>query len=226
MILIIHGDDVLASRNYFVELKKNTLSPLSFDAVGLTLTDLKQVFEGGGLFSDERNIFIENFFSEINEELLEYLEKVQKSGNIVIWEEKELTKKQLGELPKAGVKLFKVPAEIFAFLDSIQPSRGSELLKRFHSIIAQREVEFVLFMLIRQFRLLLSIVEGQSKEEIDEVKRLAPWQKSKLLKQARYFSPNQLAQLYKKLFSIDYGLKTGSSSLTLVQSIDFFLLSI
>lgn len=225
MITIIHGDDISASRNFFLEQKIKASNLSSFEGEKLSITDIKQVFEGGGLFSDAKNIFIENFLSKPASEIIEYLGK-QKEGNIVIWEEKELTKKQLSVLPKAEVKLFKIPAEIFAFLDSIQPSRGSDLIKRFHSIIGQKETEFVLFMLVRQFRLLLSLVDNSSKDEIDEVKRLAPWQKSKLLRQAGYFSTDKLVELYKKLFNIDYGLKTGSSSLSLTQSIDFFLLSI
>ena len=65
-----------------------------------------------------------------------------------------------------------------------------------------------------------------SKENIDEVKRIAPWQKSKIVRQASLFGEEKLKLIYKKLYKIDKTTKTGKSNLTLVQNIDILLLEI
>ena len=65
---------------------------------------------------------------------------------------------------------------------------------------------------------------SRKKPSIDEVVRLAPWQKSKLERQTRTFSLEQLKQIYSKLYEIEIAQKTGDSSLSLSQNIDFLLL--
>ena len=80
-------------------------------------------------------------------------------------------------------------------------------------------------MIIRQFRLLLGLSES-SNNNIDEIKRLAPWQKSKLVRQASLFGVDKLKQIYKMLYKIDKSQKTGKSPLTLVQDIDILMLEI
>ena len=64
------------------------------------------------------------------------------------------------------------------------------------------------------------------KADIEEVKRLAPWQKSKLMNQASMFEMKKLKEIYKKLYKIDKAQKTGATNLSLTQNIDIFLLEI
>ena len=78
-------------------------------------------------------------------------------------------------------------------------------------------------MLVRQFRLLMAI---KSNAEIDETKRMAPWQKGKMIKQAEGFSDEKLMDLYQKLYVIESGMKTGGNTLSLSDTIDIFLTEI
>ena len=80
-------------------------------------------------------------------------------------------------------------------------------------------------MLVRQIRILLALSE-KSSEQIDEVKRLAPWQLNKLQRQAVSFTPSQLIDLHTQLFEIDRDMKTGELSTPLSTTIDILLLSI
>lgn len=88
--------------------------------------------------------------------------------------------------------------------------------------MSQTPEELIFFMLIRQFRLLLAVSE-EGIDSIDEMKRIAPWQKSKLNSQARSFGKESLLDIYNKLYKIDSETKSGKSALTLTQAIDFFL---
>ena len=242
MVTIIHGDDIQTSRKYFLDQKSK--DAVIFDGEKITPTDIIQNLSGGGLFTTTGSIIIENFFTKKKaglelDEIIAYVQKNQ-SANILFWEDKELTKKHLSFFPKAQIKQFSLPKTLFSFLDSIHPGKGKRLVASFHVALENSEVELLFFMLIRQFRLLLSChselalalssgrrdSESNNSEPIDEVKRLAPWQIIKLEKQARAFSIDQLKNIYQKLGKIDRGVKTGTLSLTLSQAIDFFLLDI
>ena len=61
MITIIHGDDIVSSRNYFISLKKD--NSLTFDAENLILIELAQSLQGEELFGGSKYIFIDNLFT-------------------------------------------------------------------------------------------------------------------------------------------------------------------
>ncbi|MDO8658308.1 MAG: hypothetical protein Q7K55_06205 [Candidatus Levybacteria bacterium] len=228
MITIIHGDDTASSRKYFIEQKSN--NSISFDGEKLTLTDLFQIFEGGGLFSDSKSLFVDSFFSKRKiglefDAIILYLNKINKTDKIFFWEGKELSKKQLSFFKDSNIKIFKLPKPLFQFLDSIKP-RNKNTIILFHSGLKYSEPELIFFMLIRQFRLLLALSDEKKGSEIDEVKRLAPWQTGKLKKQSNLFSHDKLKKIYKRLYEIDLGHKTGNLNMSLIQAIDILLLEI
>ncbi|MCL5438955.1 MAG: hypothetical protein M1268_03125 [Patescibacteria group bacterium] len=229
MITIIHGDDTSTSRNYFLSQKINFKNSISFSGEKLTLTELVQVFEGGELFSDDKNVFIEELFSKRKPskeltDILIYLNK-NKSANIFFWENKILTAKSLSWIKNAVVKEFKFPKTIFLFLDSIKPGNGKRLIELFHETLKTTEIEIIVFMIIRQLRLLLALHE-KSSTNIEEVNKLQSWQKGKLEKQSKYFDLESLKKIYKRLFEIDLGNKTGNLNMPLIHAIDFFLLDL
>lgn len=221
MITVIHGDDIVSSRKYFIELKNSSKDSVTLDGKNLTLDALVQTSKSNSLFSSERNIFIENFFSKKTKEIEKLIDVINKSRNsdITIWEDKELSRGDLSSLPKATIKLFKISQNIFSFLDNIKPSRNDNL-KDFHKALETADEEAVFYMLIRQFRLLIGL-----NSPIDEVKRLSDWQIDKLQRQAKFFTSGQLKKIYKKLFDIDLGIKSGTVT-NLTRSVDFLLLDI
>ncbi len=230
MLTIIHGDDTASSRKYFSDQKNSHSEVIALDGEKVTLTDLKQVFEGGGLFSVTKNVFIEHLFGKKKKSsdyavITTYLQTNASSHNIFLWEGKEIDRSTLSPFKSASVKVFKLPQTLFLFLDSVKPGSSKTLISLFHKTLETSEMEMVFFMLVRQIRILLAMVE-KSTEEIDEVKRLAPWQKSKLQKQTASFEKSQLREIYKKLFRIEIGLKTGTLPNPLISSIDFLLLEI
>lgn len=225
MLTIIHGDDVVSSRNYFLEQKNK--DSITFDAESLSLIELGQSVQGSGLFGPSNKVFIENLFSRKGLKNLETIAEIinkTKEANVFIWADKEIGVKNLSSFPKIQNQIFKIPQNIWAFLDGIKP-RNQSNLTMFQNVLKTTSVEIVFTMIVRQFRLMLGLIEI-SKENIDEVKRLAPWQRGKLTKQASMFGIENLKKTYKKLYKIDKSQKTGSSNLNLTQSIDILLLEI
>lgn len=230
MITIIHGDDISLSRKLFQELKNKQSDHVLFDGNKLTLTDLVQNLEGSGLFGNKKDIFIEELLTKIkkaskeSKEILDLINKHAKSSTFVLWESKELLKRDLSLLKDATTQIFKLPKNIFLFLDNLQPGNSKNLLKLFHQAMDSGiKEELILFMIQRQIRLLLTLSEPGD-NSIDELIRLAPWQMGKLEKQAKSFDVSSLKQIYKKLYEIELTQKTGASVLSLSQNIDILLL--
>jgi len=226
MITIIHGNDITTSRNFYIELRKKTANYELIDGKNLDFDTLFRTFEGNSLFTNEKNIYIENFFSNIKSNSIEfkkitdYLNK-NKNINLLFWEAKVLTKTQASSIKSAQVKEFSYPQVLFVFLDSFKPQNLSSI-KLFHQLNKTMEAELIFYMIVRQLRLMIAVLE-EGKNEIDEIKRLAPWQLSKLRSQGGHFGKNKLLDLYKKLYLIDYQTKYGLTPLSLSTNIDIFL---
>ncbi|SRR5258708_1585772 len=227
MITIIHGEYIALSRQFLNEQKKSVKEPVVFDGKSVTLTQIVQSLEGGGLFQEEKNIFIEDFFSRTqSKEQTDIVGFVQKNPqyHITFWEGKELSKKTLSTFKNATIESFNPPKEIFPFLENLRPGNRQSILQ-FHSMLKHQDVEFIYFMLVRQFRILVALIE-KSDGQIDEVKRLAPWQIPRLKKQVQLFSKDQLIQNYTRLFTMDVAIKTGATPLSREALVDFFLLDL
>lgn len=234
MIYIFHGENITASRDAFIQEKKQHSSVLSFSGATLTLEQLTQALEGQGLFENDQPIFIEELLSKRKQSkeldsLVSFILN-HTSSIINVWESKELTKKQLQAFKDAKIQKFDLPKVLFAFLDSLKPGNSNQSISLFHECLATEEPEFLFFMIVRQFRMLLALIEPMTNDQqptaIDEVSRLAPWQKGKLEKQAKSFGTDRLLSVYKKLFEIESGLKTGQLSQPLDAELDLFLLSL
>lgn len=229
MITIIHGEDIVNSRNYYTEIRKKANDFHILYGESVSKEKLVQLLEGGMLFNDSLTVCIEDLFSKKkarSKELLEivsYLEQ-NNNANIILWDKKELTKAQLNQFKKATVKQFKLPEEVFVFLDNVLQSTPEVRLKLFHKALQHNEAEYLFSMLVRQVRLLLALSDT-SAETIEDLKRML-WQKRKLQQQLQKTTLQKLKSLYKKLYEIDVAQKTGNTSLSLVQSLDFLMLEI
>ena len=225
MITIVHGSDSISSRKYFLSQKDE--KSITFDAESLNPVELNQSLQGSGLFGVSSKIFIENLFTRKGTKSITAVGEIltdNKEAVIFIWADKEIGVKILSSFPKFEFQNFKIPQNIWSFLDGIRPDNPLNV-SSFHKTLNETDPEIIFTMIIRQFRLLLGLSES-SNNNIDEIKRLAPWQKSKLVRQASLFGVDKLKQIYKMLYKIDKSQKTGKSPLTLVQDIDILMLEI
>jgi hypothetical protein len=224
MITIIHGDDIVSSRNFYYELKQRLPNVVYINGENIIYNDFFQATQNESLFGNE-HIFIENFFSKNKSEdfkkIIEYINR-NKNLNIVFFENTKLSKNSLSLIKNAELKLFSIPEKMFFFLDNLKPGNSKTLLKLFNDLKKQASDEFIYFMIVRQFRLLLA-VSGFDKTTIDEVKKLALWQTGKLKAQAKLFGIEKLKLIYSKLYEIDSAQKSGKLATTLTQAIDFLL---
>lgn len=228
MLTIIHGDDTASSRTFYLNARKRASAPIVLDADQVTLTDVIQILDGGGLFGEERQLFVESLLTKKkkSKELTAILQEFsdQATANVYLWEGKEIDKRTLSSLKNATSQLFTLPKSLFLFLDSLRP-KSTQSLILFHKTLETVEAEMVFFMLIRQIRFLLAVTV-RSSEQIDDIKRMAPWQKTKLEKQSKYFKSDKLKELYRQLYEIDRAQKTGKLPTDLTAAIDFWLIEL
>lgn len=230
MITIIHGTDIASSRKAFLDLRDKEKDALLINGQNVTLTDLIQYFEGGELFANPKSFFIEQLLSKRKkskelDQLITVLNSNSVDNNIYLWEEKEITPASLKAFKNSASNAYKLPQTLFQFMESIKPGNSKQLIRLFHKTIATADVEMVFFMMVRQVRLLMGVMEFTN-DPIDEVKKMAPWQKGKLQKQADAFEMDELKKIYSRLFKIETGMKTGTLAVSLTSTIDFLLLEI
>src|SRR3990170_5736253 len=167
-MIILHGDDVLASRQELENIKKKYSGSITFTSQDFDITKFVQSLEGTTLFGETPLIILEDTFStsKHTKDLFQIFPHVN-TGDIVIWESKILTNRILEKLGKtAKIKLFKLRSEIFLFLESVTPSTKHKAITYFHSLLKADAPERVFFMLVRQIRLLLLISFGATAQDM------------------------------------------------------------
>lgn len=227
MILIIHGNDIESSRNFYFAEKNKLTNPVFINGDGITFDQIFQALENNTFFEETKNLIVENFFSKNKstttefKKIVEYLNS-NKSFNVLFWDNDEVSKASLNAFKSATARQFSYPQSMFQFLDNLKPGNGQNSIRLFHELLKTTAAELIFFMITRQFRIMLSIDGG----EIEEAKRMAPWQLSKFKNQAKIFGDSKLLMLYNQLFEIEIGQKTGKAFYSMEQSIDFFLLGL
>ena len=231
-MILLHGDDIVASRDKLTQLlteaKLTDQEVVHLDGFKVNLGEVKQALESTSLFGQQRWVVIEWLFSRQQsydkKQLVDYLKTRNwklETGNLLIWEGKQLMVSQLKGFSQDSVREFKLPAPIFQFLDSFAPDQAKRNLLLFEECLKYSPTEMIFGMLIKRLRYLL--VAKSEMKVLVEFKELRDWQRKKILSQATRFSVEQLVQLNNDLLEMDYELKTGKSALNLNQKLELVL---
>jgi DNA polymerase III delta subunit len=227
-VFVYCGDDIVSSRRAFLThlegFKKDNLEVTKVAGKELGLEALEMLSCPVSLFGERRAIAVESLLSgQKSKEKEKIVEKLSllSDCSVVIWESKEFSKTDQLKYPKNFVfKNFKLPQVLFSFLDALSPGNTGANLKYLHEVLTTVEASYLFLMLVRQIRLLILAQNEKA------LAKLAPWQRSKLVKQAKAFPLPKLLDIYKKLLQIDYQQKTSSLPLPLAQTLELLLTEI
>lgn len=229
MLTLIHGDDIIASRRALTELKEKHLSSekIILDGAKVSLTDIISATDSLSFFAEKKLVMIENLFSgtltKEKEAILEFLKESKSSAEIILWEQKEIGKSILKKyFTEAKIISCQLPQMLFKFLDSFGEKPIATILSMLHNLTTKSEAEFILSMLIRQWRYLIIASDLGQKGFTD----MPSWQAYKFLGQAKYFNLDTLISSYRQLLSIDMKIKTGLTPLNANQLLDIFFVSL
>ena len=215
MILLLHGNNISASRTELLRIKNNSKVKeiRNIDGTKTDPSELTQAFESNSLFGGSILVCIEQLFGKIGKKtkLIEtYADIIVKQANngvdIILWEEKEIGKTTLTRLgPDVTVKFFKLPSTIFIFLEGLKPGNSVSSLLLFSTLIRTEAPELLYTMLVRHVRKLIQVSDHITPDGV------LPWQSGRLSTQAHYFTEKQLLDVYKKLIDLEITVKSGTS---------------
>jgi len=230
LIIFIHGDNQLQSREKLNQLiadaKKKDKEIIRLDGLKINLSPILQALESVSLFGQEKLIVIENLFSrqksKKKKKITNYLKKQTIKPDLILWEKKKISGTITRWLPKQWKFLeFKTSAVIFKFLDSFKPDNQKQIYKFLKKSILQNNEEMVFYMLAKRVKDLII-----AKDLGEKGLKGAPWQKGKLINQAKCFTIENLKEIYQYLLKIDFDIKTGSSFMDLDWHLDILTASI
>ncbi len=228
MITLLHGDYIEASRKELVHLRSKYPGKeiRELEGRGLDLPALTQALESQSLFGDDTVVVITNLLkalgrkSKQSEAYTALLADRGASTEIILWEDKEVSKTMVGQLGKVTVRLFSIPTVIFQFLDSVGPGNTKKSLMLFVQLMETEPAEIVWAMLTKRMRQLVTLVGGETPVE------LQGWQVGRLTTQAKLFSMEKITMVYRSMTEIEYSVKSGSTPFTLAQHITQLLIAL
>lgn len=103
---------------------------------------------------------------------------------------------------------------LFAFIDDVSLRRGGSALAGVRALLEEgQSFSYILFMLVRQVRILLGVAElvqqGMRADAIARTLGQKPFVVRKALEQVRGFRREELTVLHDRLLAIDHAIKTG-----------------
>jgi len=233
MLVILHGDNILASRNELASIKKASHEKEIRDINGKNIPeeDIRQAVESLSLLGSSIVVIFENLFSGLgrNQKTVktyaDILSQASYTIDIILWESKEIGKTVLSQLPDADIRLYKIPLVIFEYLDSMRPGNTSQTLSLLEDMSnpqngSRMAQELVFYMTQTRIRQLIQMKDHVTPQKVSS------WQAMRLTNQAKSFTMDMLLAMHKKLIELEYSFKTGASPFTLSQLIHQLILDI
>lgn len=225
MIFVFHGDNEPALHGelfkYIQTAKDRGVEVIRLDAKKIDVPILETAVGTDALFASDKLVVIDGLFSLLKskrkDELMNWLkEHDAPTLSLFLTEKKTLTATQIKIFPSAQVKVFKYPAILFQWLESIGTVPPVRIIEMFHAVLEREDAQLCFIMLIRQVRTLVAYV-------VDGTFDGPPFLRGKIASQARQFSKEKILALHSTLLEIDLAQKTSRNVLSLDQNLDLIL---
>lgn len=209
MSTLIHGSNLPAFRALKEVLDTyDELSVSRLTGSELSLKDLKEALLTPALIG-KRLVVVEdlsrNRSQAVAAEIKKYLYQFPQETELIFYERRSLPPESpLLNLTKK-IKYFPEPKgqSVFEWADSVGARQLGPSLSGWQERMATgEEPEYLLLMLVRQFRLLLLLAAGEDP-------KVPPFVKSKLSSQVKFWRGEELKRAYQELWRIDRENKTG-----------------
>jgi hypothetical protein len=229
MLTIVHGENLIKSREKLFELKQlaqgsgqqlNTLL-----AKKINPQKLEESLLAKDLFGQEQCLIIEQLHSLAHsKKRTAYIESIQKASqflNIVLWEKKSLSKSNLKKFPQAKIFLYPMGKALWQLVDQLSPNPSTKkgLLLLLQQAIEQDSAEFCLSMISKRISDLIAI-------KVDTQVKMHPFVKNKLEKQKGNITLKQLLNFHQELYKLDHKLKHSHNLLSLASELDLLLITL
>ena len=220
MIIVVCGEDIAASRDYYNKLRIESQEK-GYGISFISSSDLSDIPKwlalSPTLFSQKSVYFTEHLNKKIGRgtgTLKRDLESIaaDKTTVLHVWEEISARELKFGKV--ITIKEFKPSVSIFKLLDCCTPTRRVAFLDTLKTLTFDQDMSFIFLMVVRHIRKLILARENVFEGTVQ------PWQKGKLTSQALLWPTERLFALYDTLFRIDISMKSSATPYTLRQSLD------
>lgn len=214
MIHILHGDNIEVSYLRLTDLIKFYGDHLLFRLTSTeSQDDLFKILISQDLINSKRLIIVEEFLASGKIKDLGKI-KPQTEDIIVFWEKINLPAKNISKFTQdAKIEQFRLPSQLFIFLDSLMPGKVNTF-REIGNFQNKQEVRLTWHITNRVILLILA----SNKFTLEQVARITRvniqnWQWQKILQQAQYFKLETLKKILSALIKIDMMLKTNRTNL-------------
>ena len=220
MLLLLHGENVSASRSALLELKKNYSSDSIsvFDAKKFDEDEFVRVCETPSMFADHRLVIIEGKPSSPPHFLTS--PPLPPTTDLVFWIPDQLkSSNKLFKLVKelgGQIRAFKpaIPKHVFGFLDALGYKNKQKSFLELHRLLDQGESPvYLLTMMVWQIRNLLKVKLSLNS---GPKPKMNPFVLRKTKGQVKNFEEEELVGVFGKLLEAEVALKTTQQDPKLV----------
>ena len=225
-ITVFSGDNVAERDGAYLVARKEFEEVLFYEAP-LEAKALEIKLFSSGFFESKKvhvfkNIFLHHLnrgkLSETMEEVFKLLVKAAETENIYFVEDDSNKIKYYKQFfPRGKFLDFKHSAYLFSFLDSFKGDSLKTCFAYYEKAKTTNPTELLFFMLKKRVRELLLLSENNLTGNYQS------WQIGKLKGQLASWDLKKLKTVYKALFKIEEGLKTGKSPLKVEDSLEIVL---
>jgi len=203
MIYLLHGNDIVSSRERLGVLRKSFVggSITTLVSKDIDYQQFPMLFSTSSLFGDKQYVIVEG---KIDHSEIDFKKVFESDVDLVIWVGEKVRAndgliKVINEL-KGKVEIFdeKIDSNIFPFLDAVALKKRKNALIEYHRLLdSGSDPIYIHTMLVWQFRMLLvpDLASGFVRKKIDQV--------------VGSFEFEELRKIYYMLLLLEVQLKTG-----------------
>ena len=217
-IIILHGDH--SSRAYeklhllikYAKRKGLEINRISGEDNLAEKISSKSLFNAPNLFVLEK---IKRARKRDLKWLKENIDKIE--AEIIVYEPSKLSKTIINSFPKAKVEEFKLPTNIWKFLDAFYPGNSRNVFRLLHEIVKKDAPELIVGLI--NWRLTDIYIFLKNPEKIS----YETWRLKKLEYQAKKYSGQKVVKILRMLGEADFEAKIGKTDI--LTSLDLIIAS-
>lgn len=195
MIYLLHGDNLLASRNFLLKLKKDYPEVKNLNVKNLS--ELRELASFNSLFAPKELIIIEGY----KEDLLEKIKEIGSKSDIAVWVDKKI--KNIPPYVKALEFKETYKGNVFKLADFVAEKNLARALLLLEELASEKTpFEIIVATLVRQFNFLLIYLDEKTFAGPD-------FAKEKIKKYSQNWQLEEVMGALKNLLILDQKLKIG-----------------
>ena len=223
--VVLYGQDQISMDQYWLNYRKQFSEFKYID--NLDYGELEADLLSQGLFPTKKLYLFKNIFlrqirlgkvTHKLESILNLLKREAESSDYLFMEEDPKKLKHYKQyFPKARYQQFKLTSSLFYFLDALKPGNFQQCYSHWEKAKNINAPELIFFMLKKRVRELILFSSGSLKGNYQN------WQLSKLKSQLAGWQNKKLQSLYRSLYNLEKGIKTGNNPLSFENNIEVLL---